>query len=154
MDVSRFPGDQNGSFSTTSRFPGDQNCSFSSISRFPGDQISSFSSISRFSGDQNCLFSNLSWFSHYSISRIPGFQSEQISIILYSPGPQIPCLTNKYVMLCKKQYTSIEQHIQCILNPSLLSALAGPYGMFLAPAIPIRQFPCNLSTKTSRECTT
>ena len=60
--------------SSISRFSGDQNGSFSSMSWFTGDQNGSFSNISRFTGTQNGSFS--------SISRIPGFHSEQISIII------------------------------------------------------------------------
>ena len=41
FSISKFPGYQNGSFSSISRFPGNQNGSFSNISRIPGFQSDS-----------------------------------------------------------------------------------------------------------------
>ena len=53
-----------------------------------------------------------------SISRIPGFQSAQISIIINFPVPQIQFLITKCTILYKQCYTSM--HID--INPPLLSA--------------------------------
>ena len=75
-----------------SRFSNHQNGLFSNISRFPADQESWLCNISKF------RWSTIVVSQYFRPSRIPSSQTEQISIIIYFPGPQKSL--GKYYKIC------------------------------------------------------